>query len=84
MALEHRVRVLEQMLRIDAAEEALPCAEDHRHDVHSHLVDEAGSQRLTAQVTCGHLVRSIAGELLGFRDSGLDDEAAPSGRGAPC
>src|SRR5262252_3880764 len=66
IALDHDVRIIEQLLAVDRAEEAPAGAEDHRHDVHRHLVDQA--ERLAADVAGRHADRAISGEFLALGD----------------
>src|SRR4029450_12983140 len=54
------------------AEEPYPFAHDHRDDVHRYLVDEAGRERLSADVAGGHADQAVAGDFLGQSDAGLD------------
>lgn len=72
VALDHHIGIVEENGAGMAAEEPHAFAQDHGGDVHRHLVDESCGERLSADVACGHADQSVAGELLGERDGGLD------------
>jgi len=64
---------------VDPAEVALARAEHHRHDVHGHLVDQAGGEDLAADLPGIHGDGALAGEVLGPGDRGRHavDEVVP-------
>src|SRR5512133_2404014 len=62
VALDHLVGIVEEHGAGVAAEEAHPCTENHRGDVHRDLVDESGRECLSADVTGGHTDQTVAGE----------------------
>src|SRR5688572_13677528 len=72
VALDHRVGILQQVLRVDRPEEALAGPEHDGDDVHAHLVDEARGKRLASDVTGGDLDDAVARELPRRGDGCLD------------
>ncbi|MEU2909418.1 hypothetical protein ACFYM3_18115 [Streptomyces massasporeus] len=66
VALDHDVRVVQQMPGVARAEGALPRAEDDGYDVHRDPVDQSEGERLPADVARGHAdVTVLAGQLPG-------------------
>src|SRR5687767_10443120 len=52
-ALNHHVRILQQVLRVDRPEVALAGPEHDGDDVHAHLVDQTRGKRLATDVAGG-------------------------------
>ena len=72
VALDHHVRVLQQVLRVDRPEVALAGPEHDGHDVHAHLVDQARGQHLATDVTRGDLDYAVTRKLLRLGHGCLD------------
>nr|WP_176697494.1 hypothetical protein [Arthrobacter koreensis] len=53
------------MHSVDAAEKAVTCPERNGGNIHPHLIDEAGSECLSTDVTGGNFDYPIAGQILG-------------------
>ena len=66
VALDHRVRTLEEVLRVNRPEEALVGTQDHRNDIHAHLVDQTCGKHLAAHVPGGDFDDPVTGQLLAF------------------
>ncbi len=68
VALNHHVRILQQVLRVDRPEVALASPEHDGHDVHAHLVDQARGKHLATDVAGGDLdeVRRLNPDLQTF------------------
>src|SRR4026208_1398249 len=64
VALNHHVGILQQVLRVDRPEVALPGPEHDGYDVHAHLVDQACGKRLATDVSGGDLDDAVTRELL--------------------
>ena len=77
VALNHHVRILQQVLRVDRPEVALAGPHHHGRDVHAHLVHEPRGQHLAADVAGSDLDRAVARDLLCLGHGRLDaaDEA---------
>src|SRR5690606_10248485 len=73
VALNHHVRIVQQVLRIDRPEVALAGPEHDGCDVHSHLVDQARGKHLATNVDSGDLDDAVTREFLrpgdGYRDT---------------
>ena len=64
------MRIVEQVLVLNAAEVALARAEDDRHDVHGDLLHEPGSKDLASDVAGVYGDGALAGQVLSFGDRG--------------
>ena len=64
VALDHHVRILQQVLRVDRSEVALAGPEHDGYDVHPHLVDQTGGQHLPTDVARSDLDDAVTGKLL--------------------
>lgn len=53
------------MHSVDAAEKAVTCPERNGGNIHPHLIDEAGSECLSTDVTGGNFDYPIAAQILG-------------------
>ena len=62
--LDHLVRTVQQVLRVDRPEVALARTEHDGDDVHSHLVDQPCGEQLTTDIAGGDLDHTVTGELL--------------------
>ena len=70
VALDDHFGILEHQMAVSERPEVrLPPAEDDRHDVDRHVVDEPKRQRLPADLTRANTNLAIASQLLGSRDS---------------
>jgi hypothetical protein len=57
VALNHHVRILQRLLRLDRPGVPLAGPEHHGYDVHAHLVDQAGGKHLATDIASGDLHR---------------------------
>src|SRR6187455_1329422 len=64
VALDHHVRILQQVLRVDRPEVALAGPEHDGYDVHAHLVDEARGKDLATNIAGGDLDHAVTRKLL--------------------
>src|SRR4051794_22834906 len=64
VTLDDDARIPQQVLGVDRAEVLLAPAEDHRYDVHRHLVHQAQRQRLPTDVAGAHRDHTVSGTLL--------------------
>ena len=80
VALDHLVGIAKEDGAGVAAEEAHPCTQNHRGDVHRDLVDQTCRERLPADVAGRHADQTITGELPGERDARLDRPGGVEGR----
>src|SRR5262249_57574355 len=64
VALNHHVRVLQQVLRADRPEVALAGPEHDGYDVHAHLVDQARGKDLATDLASGDLDQALTPKLL--------------------
>jgi hypothetical protein len=64
VALNHHVRILQQVLRVDRPGVALAGPEHDGYDVHAHLVDQARGKHLATDVASGDLDRAVTRKLL--------------------
>src|ERR1700752_918334 len=55
VALNHHVRILQQVLRVDRPEVALAGPEHDGYDVHAHLIDQARGKLLAPDLANGDL-----------------------------
>src|SRR5438132_1524291 len=70
VALDDQLGILEHQASVsDRPEVWLPRAEDDRHDVDRHMVDEPQRQRLPADLTRAHTNLPLASQLVCSRDS---------------
>src|SRR5262245_46836297 len=72
VALNHHVRVLQQVLRVDRPEVALAGPEHDGYDVHAHLVDQARGKHLATNVASGDLDHAVTRKLLRLGHGCLD------------
>src|SRR5215213_5480726 len=80
VALNHHVRILQQVLRADRPEVALAGPEDDGHDVHAHLVDQARGKHLATDVASSDLDHAVTRKLLRLGHGGLDAVDEPKRR----
>lgn len=64
VALNHHVRILQPVLRLDGPEVALAGPEHGGYDVHAHLAYQARGKHLATDVTSGDLDNAAARKLL--------------------
>jgi hypothetical protein len=72
VALNHHVRILQQVLRVDRPEVALAGPEHDGYDVHAHLVDQTRGKRLATDVASGDLDHAVTRKLLRLCHGCLD------------
>ena len=72
VALDHHVRILQQVLRVDRPEVALAGPEHDGYDVHAHLVDQARGKHLATDVAGGDLDDAVTRKLLRLGHGCLD------------
>jgi hypothetical protein len=72
VALNHHVRFLQQVLRVDRPEVALAGSEHDGYDVHAHLVDQARGKHLATDVASGDLDHAVTRKLLRLGHGCLD------------
>src|SRR5687768_18394082 len=63
VALNHHVRILQQVLRVDRPEVALAGPERDGYDVHAHLVDQTRGKRLATDVASGDLDHAVTRKI---------------------
>jgi len=66
--LNHDVRILQQVLRVNVTEVPLPVPEHHGHDVHRDLVDEPECEGLPTDIASCYGNVAVAGEFLRDHD----------------
>jgi hypothetical protein len=72
VALNHHVRILQQVLSVDRPEVALARPEHDGYDVHTHLVDQTCGKNLATDVASGDLDHAVTRKLLRLGHGGLD------------
>src|SRR5512145_1316978 len=72
VGLNHHVRILQQVLRVDRPEVALAGPEHDGYHVHAHLVDQARGKHLATDVASGDLDHAVTRKLLRLGHGCLD------------
>src|SRR5258706_847899 len=72
VALNHHVRILQQVLRVDRPEVALAGPEHDGYDVHAHLVDQTCGEHLATDVASSDLDSAVTRKLLRLGHGRLD------------
>src|SRR5947208_3104694 len=72
VALDHHVRIRQQVLRVDRPEVALAGPEHDGYDVHAHLVDQTRGKHLATDVASGDLDHAVTRKLLRLGHGCLD------------
>ena len=72
IALNHHIRILQQVLNVDRPEVALTGPEHDGYDVHAHLVDQTCGKHLATDVASGDLDDAVTRKVLRLGDGCFD------------